>query len=122
MGEDRNFYFLEMNTRLQVEHPVTECLTGLDLVRLQIEIARGSGMGMSSSRSDAPTNDYLQIGSYGGDEFAATVAEVLELTDRVGGGLSPRERDTAAEHFVTTSRYEWMFWDASYRLESWPVG
>ncbi len=64
----------------------------------------------------------LWIGSYGGDEFAATVAEVLELTDRVGGGLSPRERDTAAEHFVTTSRYEWMFWDASYRLESWPVG
>jgi len=62
------------------------------------------------------------IETYGGEEFAEIVRAVLDLTDRLGPELSPAERSRAARHFATTSRYEWMFWEAAFRRESWPIG
>ncbi|MGE3288997.1 MAG: thiaminase II [Pseudonocardia sp.] len=61
------------------------------------------------------------IAMYGGDEFQSVVESVLALTDRIGPTLSGTERALAHRHFTTTSRYEWMFWDAGYRQETWPV-
>ncbi len=61
------------------------------------------------------------IDTYGGEEFGSLVEAVLDLTDRSSEGLSPLAKARATEAFVTTARYEWMFWDAALKLEGWPV-
>lgn len=61
------------------------------------------------------------IAMYGGEAFRAVVDAVLALTDQVGATLSDAELGRMREHFATTARYEWMFWDAGWREERWPV-
>jgi acetyl-CoA carboxylase biotin carboxylase subunit len=66
MDADLNFYFLEMNTRLQVEHPVTEMITGIDLVKEQIKIARGEKL--SFTQDDLKINGHaLELRVYAED-------------------------------------------------------
>ena len=61
------------------------------------------------------------IEAYSSQEFAEVVTAVVALTDRLGPALSQPQRASAARHFATTSRYEWMFWEMGYRRERWPI-
>jgi thiaminase (transcriptional activator TenA) len=61
------------------------------------------------------------IATYASAEFAQVVAEALALADRVGPGLGGDDEARARRHFTVTSRYEWMFWDAAWRAEHWPL-
>jgi len=61
------------------------------------------------------------IDTYGGDEYGETVQLVLDATNRIGAAVAEAELARMREHFVQTSRYEWMFWDMGYRQEAWPV-
>jgi thiaminase/transcriptional activator TenA len=61
------------------------------------------------------------IGTYASGEFGDVVRAVIDATDRVAERLSAAERQAMRRHFVTTSRYEWMFWEMGWRREAWPV-
>jgi thiaminase (transcriptional activator TenA) len=61
------------------------------------------------------------IGTYASEEFGAVVRDVLACVDTLAATLREEDRETMQRHFVTTSRYEWMFWDMGWRREAWPV-
>ena len=89
MDENLNFYFLEMNTRLQVEHPVTEMITGLDLVEEQIKIANGDILPFT--QSDLKINGHaIELRIYAEDpfnDFLPSVGTLTKYKRPVGQGI-----------------------------------
>ncbi|MDD3722684.1 MAG: acetyl-CoA carboxylase biotin carboxylase subunit [Lutibacter sp.] len=89
VDEHLNFYFLEMNTRLQVEHPVTELITGVDLVELQIKIARGEAIPFK--QEDLKINGHaLELRVYAEDpmnDFLPSVGTLSTYKIPVGKGI-----------------------------------
>ncbi|MDF4219955.1 acetyl-CoA carboxylase biotin carboxylase subunit [Maribacter sp. M208] len=79
LDENKNFYFLEMNTRLQVEHPVSELISGVDLVEQQIKVARGEALAFT--QEDLKINGHaLEVRVYAEDPLADFMPSIGTLT------------------------------------------
>jgi thiaminase (transcriptional activator TenA) len=79
-------------------------------------------VGKHLKQAGSPNPVYQRwIDSYGSDDYLREVTLALDLTDRVGLDLGSAAEAAARQHFAMAARYEWMFWDAAYRRETWPV-
>jgi thiaminase/transcriptional activator TenA len=79
-------------------------------------------VGKALARKGSPEALFQRwIDNYGSEAYEATVRVVLGIMDQVAGEEASGSRAQMIRHFVTTSRYEWMFWDMGYRQEAWPI-
>jgi acetyl-CoA carboxylase biotin carboxylase subunit len=119
LDEDGRFYFLEMNTRLQVEHPITELVTGVDLVRWQLRIARGERLDLPADRLLAPSGHAIECRIYAEDPdngFLPSPGRILRLRPPSGPGI--RDDSGATEGLDVPIFYDPMIsklavWDES---------
>ncbi|MCC1497163.1 acetyl/propionyl/methylcrotonyl-CoA carboxylase subunit alpha [Alcanivorax sp. 1008] len=105
LAEDGSFYFLEMNTRLQVEHPVTELVTGLDLVAWQIRVARGETLPLTQSQVQL-NGHAIEVRLYAEEpsqNFMPQTGPVLTWTPAEGDGIridhGLREGSSIGSHY-----------------------
>ena len=79
------------------------------------------GRRLYRSRPQRPKIYREWIETYAGEPFWRPVREQIQLMNTIGAAAGSREKKLMTEHFVLSSRYEFMFWDQAYRLESWPL-
>ena len=107
MDEDRKFYFMEMNTRVQVEHPVTEMVTGIDIVKEQIRVA--AGLPLSFSQNDIKIRGHsieCRINAECPDKFTPSPGTITAFNPP--GGLGIRVETAAYTQYVIPPYYDSM--------------
>ncbi len=103
LDENDEFYFMEMNTRLQVEHPVTEMVYGVDLVREQINIANGDPLSFKQRKARGHSIE-LRINAEDSETFAPSPGKITGLN--LPGGLGVRVDTHIYEGYVVPPHYD----------------